>query len=62
MSAPFAKYNHALTAVGKLKKNCLFSKSETDLADLAQGNITPLIEETILAESKALGGQFNVFF
>ena len=65
MSAPFCETCNRmrLTADGKLK-NCLFSKSETDLLGaLRKGEaILPLIEETILAKAKALGGQFSGVF
>ena len=46
-----------LTAEGKLR-NCLFSRSETDLLTpyRAGQDIRPLIEETILSKHKALGG------
>jgi cyclic pyranopterin phosphate synthase len=65
MSAPFCDTCNRmrLTADGKLK-NCLFSKSETDLlTPLRSGEaILPLIQETILAKAKALGGQFSGAF
>lgn len=49
-----------LTADGKLK-NCLFSKSETDLLTaLRAGNdIVPLIHQNIQRKAKELGGQFS---
>jgi cyclic pyranopterin phosphate synthase len=52
-----------LTADGKLK-NCLFSKSETDLLSaLRRGeDILPLIEENIRNKAKELGGQFTKDF
>ncbi len=62
MSAPFcAGCNRIrLTADGKLK-NCLFSKGETDLlTPLRAGqDVLPLIEATIQAKAKELGGQFT---
>jgi len=62
MSSPFCEGCNRLrlTADGKLK-NCLFSKSETDLLSaLRQGeNVLPLIEQTVKAKAKALGGQFE---
>ncbi|TWI00595.1 cyclic pyranopterin phosphate synthase [Flavobacterium tiangeerense] len=65
MSAPFCDTCNRmrLTADGKLK-NCLFSKSETDLlTPLRNGEaILPLIQETILAKAKELGGQFSGAF
>src|SRR4029078_707678 len=52
-----------LTADGKLK-NCLFSRSETDLLTaLRKGEpITPLIHENIRSKAKELGGQFTTDF
>lgn len=52
-----------LTADGKLK-NCLFSKTETDLLGaLRKGsNVLELIEETIMAKQKQLGGQLPTDF
>jgi len=52
-----------LTADGKLK-NCLFSKTETDLlASLRRGeDVLPLIVDTIKAKAKALGGQMDQKF
>jgi cyclic pyranopterin phosphate synthase len=49
-----------LTADGKLK-NCLFSRSETDLLSaLRAGNdIVPLIHQNIQRKAKELGGQFS---
>lgn len=65
MSAPFCEgcNRMRLTADGKLK-NCLFSKSETDLlAALRAGQqVLPLIHDTIKAKAKALGGQMNEKF
>ncbi|MFL9843967.1 GTP 3',8-cyclase MoaA [Flavobacterium rhizosphaerae] len=62
MSAPFCEGCNRLrlTADGKLK-NCLFSKTETDLLSaLREGQeITPLIVESVKAKSKALGGQMD---
>ncbi|RZJ73034.1 GTP 3',8-cyclase MoaA [Flavobacterium sp.] len=62
MSSPFCEGCNRLrlTADGKLK-NCLFSKSETDLlAALRNGeNVLELIQETVTAKAKALGGQFE---
>lgn len=52
-----------LTADGKMK-NCLFSASETDLLQpLRMGeDILPLIQQTIKAKHKELGGQFTTDF
>ena len=52
-----------LTADGKLK-NCLFSKTETDLLSaLRRGeDVLPLIEQNILSKAKELGGQFTKDF
>ena len=65
MSSPFCDTCNRmrLTADGKLK-NCLFSKEETDLlgALRAGQDILPLIEDTIMAKAKALGGQFSGVF
>jgi len=65
MSAPFCDTCNRmrLTADGKLK-NCLFSKTETDLlAALRRGEpILPLINESIAGKAKALGGQFSGVF
>lgn len=65
MSAPFCDTCNRmrLTADGKLK-NCLFSKSETDLLTALRNGeaVLPLIQETILAKAKALGGQFSGAF
>lgn len=65
MSSPFCSSCNRirLTADGKLK-NCLFSKGETDLLSaLREGeDIQPLIQSTILAKARALGGQFEGIF
>ncbi|WP_027386139.1 GTP 3',8-cyclase MoaA [Chryseobacterium gregarium] len=65
MTAPFCSSCNRirLTADGKLK-NCLFSKGEMDLLSaLRRGEeIMPLIEGTIKAKHKALGGQFSGVF
>ncbi|KOS05126.1 molybdenum cofactor biosynthesis protein MoeA [Flavobacterium akiainvivens] len=65
MSAPFCEgcNRMRLTADGKLK-NCLFSKSETDLlgALRAGDEVLPLIHNTIKAKAKALGGQMDEKF
>jgi GTP 3',8-cyclase len=52
-----------LTADGKLK-NCLFSKTETDLLSaLRRGEpVLPLIEMSIRSKAKELGGQFTKDF
>jgi GTP 3',8-cyclase len=49
-----------LTADGKLK-NCLFSRSETDLlGPLRNGkDVVPLIHSNIMRKAKELGGQFS---
>lgn len=65
MSAPFCDTCNRmrLTADGKLK-NCLFSKSETDLLTALRNgeDVLSLIHENILAKAKALGGQFSGAF
>lgn len=65
MSAPFCDgcNRMRLTADGKLK-NCLFSKSETDLLSPFRNgeNILPLIHQNILSKAKMLGGQFTEDF
>jgi GTP 3',8-cyclase len=65
MSAPFCSGCNRirLTAEGKLK-NCLFSKSETDiLTPYRNGqDIVPLIHKNIMAKAEALGGQFTSNF
>ncbi|MDP3665189.1 MAG: cyclic pyranopterin phosphate synthase MoaA, partial [Sediminibacterium sp.] len=45
-------------------KNCLFSQEETDLLSaLRSGNdVLGLIEQSILAKQKELGGQFSKDF
>jgi cyclic pyranopterin phosphate synthase len=62
MSVPFcATCNRIrLTADGKIK-NCLFSKSETDLLSaLRRGeDVKALIEKSILSKAAAHGGQFE---
>ncbi len=62
MTAPFCDTCNRmrLTADGKLK-NCLFSKSETDLlTPLRNGDeILPLIHSNIMKKAKELGGQFS---
>jgi cyclic pyranopterin phosphate synthase len=52
-----------LTADGKLK-NCLFSKTETDLLTALRGgsNVLDLIEENIMAKHRQLGGQLPTDF
>ncbi|RYZ47785.1 MAG: GTP 3',8-cyclase MoaA [Sphingobacteriales bacterium] len=65
MSEPFCGgcNRMRLTADGKLK-NCLFSKTETDLlTPLRAGNdILPLIHQCIGEKAKELGGQFDHLF
>ncbi len=65
MSQPFCDTCNRmrLTADGKLK-NCLFSKDETDLLGALRNgqDILPLIEQTMKAKAKALGGQFSGVF
>jgi GTP 3',8-cyclase len=65
MSAPFCEgcNRMRLTADGKLK-NCLFSKSETDLLTPFRNDeeILPLIHQSILSKAKMLGGQFTEDF
>lgn len=62
MSAPFCSDCNRirLTADGKMK-NCLFSKTETDLLSaLRKGEpVLPLIEQCIRSKAKELGGQFS---
>lgn len=62
MSAPFcAGCNRIrLTADGKMK-NCLFSKTETDLLSALRNNedVTQLIHRGIQMKAKELGGQFT---
>jgi GTP 3',8-cyclase len=52
-----------LTADGKLK-NCLFSRSETDLLGALRSgqDIVPLIHGNIMRKAKELGGQFSTDF
>ncbi len=52
-----------LTADGKMK-NCLFSKEETDLLSALRKDeeILPLIQQSIYAKAKELGGQFTPDF
>ncbi|MCC7029343.1 MAG: GTP 3',8-cyclase MoaA [Chitinophagaceae bacterium] len=65
MTAPFCDTCNRLrlTADGKMK-NCLFSKSETDLLTLMRSgtDITAAIKENILAKEKSLGGQLLTDF
>jgi len=65
MSEPFCSTCNRmrLTADGKLK-NCLFSSGETDLlSPLRRGeDILPLIQQSIAAKAKQLGGQFSGTF
>jgi len=65
MSQPFCSgcNRMRLTADGKLK-NCLFSKTETDLLNpLREGkDILPLIRQCIMEKAKELGGQFDNMF
>lgn len=65
MSQPFCDTCNRmrLTADGKLK-NCLFSKDETDLLGALRSgqDILPLIQQTMKAKAKALGGQFSGVF
>ncbi|SEL13281.1 GTP 3',8-cyclase MoaA [Parapedobacter koreensis] len=62
MSAPFcAGCNRMrLTADGKMK-NCLFSKTESDLLSAVRGGkpLEHLIRENILGKAEKLGGQFG---
>ena len=52
-----------LTADGKMK-NCLFSKTETDLLTALRSgdNVIPLIQQNIAGKAKELGGQFTPGF
>jgi cyclic pyranopterin phosphate synthase len=45
-------------------KNCLFSKTETDLLTALRSgeDILPLIEQSIRSKAKELGGQFTKDF
>jgi cyclic pyranopterin phosphate synthase len=65
MTAPFCSgcNRMRLTADGKMK-NCLFSKTETDLlTPLRNGaDILPLIHQGIGEKAKELGGQFDNIF
>ncbi len=65
MSEPFCTgcNRMRLTADGKMK-NCLFSKSETDLLGVlrAGGDIVPLIHENLRLKAAAQGGQFAATF
>ena len=65
MSAPFCSgcNRMRLTADGKMK-NCLFSKTETDLLTAFRhgDDILPLILESIHSKAKELGGQFTKDF
>ena len=65
MSEPFCGdcNRMRLTADGKMK-NCLFSKTETDLLSaLRRGeDLLPLMEENIRTKAKELGGQFTKDF
>ena len=65
MSAPFCSgcNRMRLTADGKMK-NCLFSKSETDLLTAFRRgeDIVPLILSSIQSKAKELGGQFTKGF
>ncbi|MCX2452275.1 GTP 3',8-cyclase MoaA [Pedobacter sp. PLR] len=65
MTAPFCSTCNRmrLTADGKLK-NCLFSDGETDLLTALRNNqeVLPLIQASIWAKKKELGGQLNTHF
>jgi GTP 3',8-cyclase len=65
MSAPFCGNCNRmrLTADGKMK-NCLFSENETNLLSaLRRGeDVVPLIQQSIKAKAKELGGQFTSDF
>lgn len=65
MSAPFCSTCNRirLTADGKIK-NCLFSEEETDLLQALRNgkNVQELIEQSIQAKHKELGGQFSKNF
>jgi cyclic pyranopterin phosphate synthase len=60
MTQPFCSTCNRLrlTADGKMK-NCLFSKTETDLLSVLRngGDLTPLINQNISEKEKQLGGQ-----
>jgi cyclic pyranopterin phosphate synthase len=65
MSVPFCNTCNRirLTADGKIK-NCLFSEEETDLLKAVRNGeaLLPLIESSIKAKHKELGGQFTKQF
>lgn len=65
MTAPFCSTCNRmrLTADGKLK-NCLFSDGETDLLGplRRQEEVLPLIQASIWAKKKELGGQLGTYF
>jgi cyclic pyranopterin phosphate synthase len=65
MSEPFCGdcNRMRLTADGKLK-NCLFSKTETDLLSAFRRGepVLPLIEQSIRSKARELGGQFTKDF
>jgi cyclic pyranopterin phosphate synthase len=52
-----------LTADGKMK-NCLFSRTETDLLTALRNgeDVVPLIHQSIRSKAKELGGQFTPDF
>jgi cyclic pyranopterin phosphate synthase len=62
MTAPFCGdcNRMRLTADGKMK-NCLFSRSESDLLTALRNgeDILPLIHSNVAAKAKMLGGQFS---
>ena len=65
MTSPFCSgcNRMRLTADGKMK-NCLFSKSETDLLTAFRNgdDVMPLIQQSIYDKAKELGGQFTKDF
>ena len=65
MTSPFCSgcNRMRLTADGKMK-NCLFSKSETDLLTAFRNgeDVLPLIQQSIYDKAKELGGQFTKDF
>jgi len=65
MSAPFCTTCNRirLTADGKIK-NCLFSEEESDLLQALRNgeSLLPIIESSIKAKHKELGGQFTKQF
>jgi cyclic pyranopterin phosphate synthase len=65
MSAPFCGDCNRLrlTADGKMK-NCLFSRSETDLRTACRNGepLEPLIRDCVWNKAASLGGQFNSDF